>query len=205
MDLINNVHGGKKSKLFTPQRLKMMSITPEQFAGMKNLVKKHLKKGPEGTYEIVNKADFQSDPRAMDLWRMGDKIADETILRPHKLSSQDTKAYGAGIKLAMQFKNFTLRSMNARLVRGIYDSTKNGQAIDQVLQQSIAVGLATAMYAAMKYGQAASMDKEKRGDFLKQSLNPNMLAYAAISRSSHAGAPMGIANQIGRASCRERV
>lgn len=196
MDLINNVHSGKKSKLFTPERLKQMSITPEQFAGMKNLVKKHLKRQPDGQYKIVNAQDMQADPRSMDLWRMGDKIADETILRPHKLSSQDTKAYGAGIKLAMQFKNFTLRSMNGRMIRGIHDATKNGQAIDQVIQQALALGLAVATYAGMKYGQAASMDKEQRGDFLKKALDPNMLAYAAISRSSHAGAPMGIANLV---------
>lgn len=196
MDLINHVHGGKASKLFNQKRLNMMSITPEQFAGMKNLVKKHLKKGPDGQYTIVDRKAFQSDPRTMDLWRMGDKIADETILRPHKLSSQDTKAYGAGVKLAMQFKNFTLRSMNSRMIRGIYDSTKNGQAIDQVIQQALALGLATATYVGMKYGQAASMDKEQRGEFLKKALDPNMLAYAAISRSSHAGAPMGIANLV---------
>ena len=33
---------------------------------------------------------LQRDPRTMDMWRMGDKIAHETILRPHALSSADT-------------------------------------------------------------------------------------------------------------------
>jgi hypothetical protein len=132
----------------------------------------------------------------MDLWRMGDKIADETILRPHKLSSVDTEAYGAGVKMAMQFKNFTMRSVNSRLIRGFHDSTKNGRAIDQTMQAVISTGLAVSGYVAMKYSQAAGMPKDQREKFLQQSLDPKMLTYAALSRSSHIGAPLGLVNIV---------
>ena len=171
--------------------LKSMSITPEQFAGMKDLIKTYVKKQPDGSYKITDRAAFQRDPRTMDLWRMGDKIADETILRPHKLSSVDTEAYGAGVKMAMQFKNFTMRSVNSRLIRGYHDATKNGRAIDQTMQAVLSTGLAVSGYVAMKYSQAAGMPKDQREKFLQQSLDPKMLAYAALSRSSHIGAPLG--------------
>ncbi|CBZ42016.1 internal virion protein with endolysin domain [Pseudomonas phage phi15] len=186
---------GKSSKLFTPERLKSMSITPEQFEGMKALMKEAttLK---DGKLSIVDPAKFTSDPRSMDIWRLGDKIADETILRPHKLSSQDTEAYGAGIKMAMQFKNFTIRSVNARAVRGWHDSTKNGRAIDQTMQAIISTGMAGAMFAALAYSRSAGMPEKDRVKYLKDALNPNTVAYAALSRGSHIGAPLGMANFI---------
>jgi len=195
-DFVNHVVAGRTSKLFDPERLKSMSITPEQFAGMKDLIASYVKKQSDGSYKVTDRAAFQRDPRTMDLWRMGDKIADETILRPHKFSSADTEAYGAGVKMAMQFKNFTMRSVNSRLIRGYHDATKNGRAIDQTMQAVLSTGLAVSGYVAMKYSQAAGMPKDQREKFLQQSLDPNMLAYAAISRSSHIGAPLGLVNIV---------
>lgn len=195
-DFVNHVLAGRESKLFEAQRLHSMSITPEQFQGMKDLISTHVVKQSDGSYKIADPRAFQADPRTMDLWRMGDKIADETILRPHKLSSADTKAYGAGVKMAMQFKNFTMRSVNSRLIRGFHDATKNGRAIDQTMQAVISSGLALGGYVAMKYAQASSMPKDQREAFLKQALDPKMMAYAALSRSSHIGAPLGLANIV---------
>lgn len=195
-DLVDHAIAGKESKLFSPQRLKSMSITPEQFEGMKDLMKTYVLKQKDGSYKITDKAAFQRDPRTMDVWRMGDKIADETILRPHKLSSADTEAYGAGVKVAMQFKNFTMRSVNSRLIRGYHDATKNGRAIDQTMQAVISTGLALSVYMATKYSQTVGMPKDQREKFLKQALEPKMLAYAALSRSSHIGAPLGLANIV---------
>ena len=195
-DFVNHVVGGRSSKLFEPERLKSMSITPEQFEGMKDLIATYVKKQPDGSYKVSDRAAFQRDPRTMDLWRMGDKIADETILRPHKFSSTDTEAYGAGVKMAMQFKNFTMRSVNSRLIRGYHDATKNDRAIDQTMQAVLSTGLAVSGYVAMKYSQAAGMPKDQREKFLQQSLDPNMLAYAAVSRSSHIGAPLGLVNIV---------
>jgi hypothetical protein len=195
-DFVNHVLNGRESKLFSEQRLHSMSITPQQFQGMKDLITTHVQRQADGSYKIGNPRAFQADPRTMDLWRMGDKIADETILRPHKLSSADTEAYGAGIKTAMQFKNFTMRSVNSRLIRGFHDATKNGRAIDQTMQAVISSGLALGGYVAMKYSQAASMPKDQRAAFLKQALDPKMMAYAALSRSSHIGAPLGLANIV---------
>ncbi|MHC8370147.1 transglycosylase SLT domain-containing protein [Pseudomonas sp. MDT1-85] len=195
-DFVNHVVTGRSSKLFEHERLKSMSITSEQFTGMKDLIATYVKKQPDGSYKVSDRAAFQRDPRTMDLWRMGDKIADETILRPHKFSSTDTEAYGAGVKMAMQFKNFTMRSVNSRLIRGYHDATKNGRAIDQTMQAVLSTGLAMTGYVAMKYSQASGMPKDQREKLLQQSLDPNMLAYAAISRSSHIGAPLGLVNII---------
>lgn len=195
-DLVDHVLAGRQSKLFEPQRLHSMSISPEQFQGIKDMIKQHMQVDAKGRYVIKDKAALQRDARTMDMWRLGDKLSDETILRPHKFSSADTEAYGAGVKMAMQFKNFTMRSVNSRLIRGFHDATKNGRAIDQTVQAVISTGLAVSTYMAMKYSQTAGMPKDQREGFLKQALDPKMLAYAALSRSSHIGAPLGLANIV---------
>lgn len=197
-ELVDMAHGTPSrmgKKLFDQKRLKSMSITPEQYEGLLSLVREGttLK---NGKVEITNRDLFTSDPRSMDLWRLGDKIADETILRPHKLSSADTEAYGAGVKMAMQFKNFTMRSMNARAIRAYHDATKNGRAADQVMQAIISTGMAGAMFTAMAYVRSTGMPDKDRDAYLKQAVNPTMFAYSALSRGSHIGAPLGLANMV---------
>ncbi|UKL14689.1 hypothetical protein [Pseudomonas phage Pf17397_F_PD1] len=197
-ELVDMAHGTPSrmgKKLFDQQRLKSMSLTQDQLDGMLDLVREATVLR-NGKAEIVNPGLFQSDPRSMDIWRLGDKIADETILRPHKLSSQDTEAYGAGIKLAMQFKNFTMRSMNARAVRAYHDSTKNGRLVDSVMQAVISTGMAGAMFTAMAYTRSLGMPEKDRNEYLKQAVNPTMFAYSALSRGSHIGAPLGLANMV---------
>ncbi|WGH28303.1 internal virion protein D [Pseudomonas phage 10P302A] len=196
VDLVNHALSGKTSKLFTKERLHSMSITEAQFGDMRNALKEHLVADPKGGFKIRDRAKFQQDPRVMDIWRLGDKVADETVLRPHKLSNSDSIAQNAWVKLAMQFKNFVFRSVNGRLIRGIYNSTKNSQGIDQAMQVGISLGMAASFYVAQRYVQAQGMPKEERRDFLKRSLDLNMVAYAALSRSSHVGSPLGIANFV---------
>jgi hypothetical protein len=192
MDMIKAAHGSE-AKIFTSERLNQLSITPAQFSGIKSAIKQHIVPDGDG-WKIKDAAALRNDPRAMDIWRLGDKVADETILRPHKLSSQDSKALGAGWHMALQFKKFVLRTLNARLVRGFYNSTKNGQALDTALQVAISTGLATSFYVAQRYVQAQGMPQEARKDFLANSLSKEMIGWAALSRGNIIGAPIGVAN-----------
>lgn len=198
-EIVNHAHGGTRQgfqNLLSPERLRSMSITQGQLDGVLDLIRTHTVKKKGGSYGIKDKAAFLRDPRSMDLWRMGDKIADETILRPHKLSSKDTVAYGAGVKMAMQFKNFTMRSVNSRVMRGYHEATKNNRKMDQAIAAVLSSGLALGTYTAMKYSQTLGMPKDQRHEFLKGALDEKMLAYAALSRSSHIGAPLGLVNIV---------
>lgn len=195
-DIVEHSLTGSKRK-FDDRWLKSASISPEQWEGIKSLIRENVKQGPDGRYTIANKKAFQTDPRSMDLWRLGDKIADETILRPHKLSSQDSKAYGAGVKMVMQFKNFVIKSINGRFIRSFYEATKNHRAIDQALSLMMSIGLAGGYYMAQAHVKAAAMQDEAARDYLKQALDPAMIAYGALSRSSTLGGPMGVANILG--------
>lgn len=199
-DVAGAALGGKGSKFGKENFLKAASISPEQWKGIKQLFVDHATRDANGQFTIKDKKAFSQDPRAMDLWRLADKVADETMLRPHKVSQQDSKAYGAGVKMAMQFKNFTIKSLNAKFIRSFYEGYKNNRAIDMALTHVLSLGIAGTYFAMQAHVKAYGLQESQRKDYLKKALNPTMLGYAALTRSSHTGAPLSIVSMIAGAA-----
>lgn len=199
-DVAGAALGGKGSKFGTDNFLKSASISKEQWNGIKQLFRDHAVRDESGKFTIKDKKAFSMDPRAMDLWRLADKVADETMLRPHKLSSQDSKAYGAGVKMFMQFKNFTIKSLNSKFVRSYYEATKNSRGIDMALTHALSLGIAGTYFAMQAHVKALGLPEHQQKDYLKKALNPTMLGYAALTRSSHLGAPFSIPSMIAGAA-----
>lgn len=195
-DIVEHSMTGSKRK-FDDRWLKTAGISDEQWKGIKSLIRESVTRGPDGKYIIKDKKAFSQDPRAMDLWRMGDTIADETLLRPHKLSNMDAKAYGPLAKTVLQFKNFVIKSINGRTMRTFYNATKNNRAMDAALSTVMSMGLAGIYYMAQAHVKAYAMQDGRDRDYLKQALDPTMIGYAALSRSSHLGGPLGVANILG--------
>ncbi|CDM12563.1 Phage protein inside capsid D [Cronobacter phage Dev2] len=195
-DIVEHSLTGSKRK-FDDRWLKTAGISDEQWKGIKSLIRESVTRGPDGKYTIKDKKAFSQDPRAMDLWRMGDTIADETLLRPHKLSNMDAKAYGPLAKTVLQFKNFVIKSINGRTMRTFYNATKNHRAMDAALSTVMSMGLAGLYYMAQAHIKAYAMQDGRDREYLKQALNPTMIGYAALSRSSHLGGPLGVANILG--------
>lgn len=199
-DVAGAALGGKGSKFGKENFLKAASISPEQWKGIKQLFVDHATRDANGQFTIKDKKAFSQDPRAMDLWRLADKVADETMLRPHKVSQQDSKAYGAGVKMAMQFKNFTIKSLNAKFIRSFYEGYKNNRAIDMALTHVLSLGIAGTYFAMQAHVKAYGLQESQRKDYLKKALNPTMLGYAALTRSSHTGAPLSIVSMLAGAA-----
>ena len=195
-DIVEHSLTGSKRR-FDDRWLKTAGISDEQWKGIKSLIRESVTRGPDGKYTIKDKKAFSQDPRAMDLWRMGDTIADETLLRPHKLSNMDAKAYGPLAKTVLQFKNFVIKSINGRTMRTFYNATKNNRAMDAALSTVMSMGLAGIYYMAQAHVKAYAMQDGRDRDYLKQALDPTMIGYAALSRSSHLGGPLGVANILG--------
>lgn len=195
-DIVEHSLTGSKRK-FDDRWLKTAGISDGQWRGIKSLIRESVTRGPDGKYTIKDKKAFSQDPRAMDLWRMGDTIADETLLRPHKLSNMDAKAYGPLAKTVLQFKNFVIKSINGRTMRTFYNATKNNRAMDAALATVMSMGLAGIYYMAQAHIKAYAMQDGRDRDYLKQALDPTMIGYAALSRSSHLGGPLGVANILG--------
>ncbi|MDH1146377.1 transglycosylase SLT domain-containing protein [Pseudomonas mosselii] len=199
IDLAHQVLNGRQSKLFTPERLRSASISQEQFQGISDLIREHFTRDSSGKWTLNDKEGLAKDVRSMDLWRLGDRVADETILRAHKVSSQASIQYGPVVGAAMQFKMFVLRSVNGRMVRGYWEAHRNGSraALDQAAQVGVSLGMATMLYAASAQLKALGLPERARKDYLDKALSLPMMSYAALSRSSHIGAPAGIASFIG--------
>lgn len=195
-DIVEHSLTGSKRK-FDDRWLKTAGISDEQWKSIKSLIRESVTRGPDGKYTIKDKKAFSQDPRAMDLWRMGDTIADETLLRPHKLSNMDAKAYGPLAKAVLQFKNFVIKSINGRTMRTFYNATKNNRAMDAALSTVMSMGLAGIYYVAQAHVKAYAMQDGRDRDYLKQALDPTMIGYAALSRSSHLGGLLGVANILG--------
>lgn len=195
-DIVEHSLTGSKRK-FDDRWLKTAGISDEQWKGIKSLIRESVTRGPDGKYTIKDKKAFSQDPRSMDLWRMGDTIADETLLRPHKLSNMDAKAYGPLAKTVLQFKNFVIKSINGRTMRTFYNATKNNRAMDAALSTVMSMGLAGIYYMAQAHVKAYAMQDGRDRDYLKKALDPTMIGYAALSRSSHLGGPLGVANILG--------
>jgi hypothetical protein len=196
IDLADFTLNGKATDLFSEGRLRSAAVSPEQFANIQALIRENFSMDAKGKWSLKDAASLAADPRSMDLWRLGDTVADETVLRPHKMSNQASSQYGATMGLALQFKMFVLRSLNGRMVRGWMEATKNKQALDQQMAVLVSMGLATAFHAARSQVAAYGLPERKREEYLERSLQPSMLAYAAISRSSHIGAPLSVFNFI---------
>lgn len=199
IELAHQVLNGRQSKLFTPERLRSASISQEQFQGISDLIREHFTRDPSGKWSLNDKEGLAKDVRSMDLWRLGDRVADETILRAHKVSAQASVQYGPVVGAVMQFKMFVLRSVNGRMVRGYWEAHRNGSraALDQAAQVGVSVGMATMIYAASAQLKALGLPERARKDYLDKAFSFPMMSYAALSRSSHIGAPAGIASFIG--------
>ncbi|AJF40439.1 internal virion protein with endolysin domain [Escherichia phage P483] len=194
-DVVTHAITGKgANKWIKGDMLKSASISKEQWEGIQSLIRENVTRGEDGKFTFKDKKALANDPRAMDLWRLADKVADETMLRPHKVSLQDSHAFGATAKLVLQFKSFVIKSMNSKFIRSGNEAFKNHRAMDMALTYAISGGLAGSYYVAQAHLKAAGLPKEQQKDYLKKALDPKMIAYAAASRSSHLGSPLSIAN-----------
>lgn len=187
-----HVHVGKKSFVSEGMR-KSAGITDAQWSDIKAFMKEHTVHDPKsGEFTFVNKEAMRTDPRAMSLWRLADHVASETILRPDKVSFQAARQTGAALSMAMQFKNFVVRSVNGRFVRSWYESTKNGRALDQSMMIASGLMLSGAFQVLRAHIQALGMQDAEAGRYLNDALKPEVLAVGAITRSSILGAPIGV-------------
>ncbi|CCV46288.1 transglycosylase SLT domain-containing protein [Yersinia enterocolitica] len=191
-DIAAHVHTGKASKMSDGLR-KSAGINEAQWSDIKSFMKEHtVRDSNTGEINFVNKEAMRTDPRSMSLWRLADHVASETILRPDKVSMQSARQSGAYASMAMQFKNFVMRSVNGRTVRRYYEATKNGRALDQSMSVAIELMLAGGFAALRAHSVALGMQDADAKRYLANALKPEVLAIGALTRSTTLGAPIGM-------------
>ena len=193
-DMVRNVFesGNLPKYLRDEQKLNSLSITNEQFEGIKNLIREHVQYNGKGDYVLKDAQKWVADPRTADLFRLGDNYANRIILRPETISSMKTKEYPRALNLLTQFKMFSVRSVNGKMMQMFGDAKYNRQYMDNALQFVLSLGLAGIGYAGQTYGLSNTMPEEKRDQYMAGAFEPNNLMFNILSRSSVIGGPLGL-------------
>lgn len=179
-----------------PEILKSAAITDSQYAGIESLIRDFITEGVDGKLTI--REGIKNDPRAMDLWRLGDHQASEALQRSTGVSAMSSKQSGAGLQAVMQFKSFVLRSLNSTAIRSFYEATKNHRAIEQLAVTAVSLGMAGLFYMGRIAASAQGMSEAGRKEYLDKNLDKSMIGYAMLTRARGVGAfPSAISTAVG--------
>lgn len=197
-DMVEHALTGAKPKMrfnFLKKGLmNSMGVDEKQLEDVLQMLRDNFKKQPDGTYKLTDPQAIANDPRSLDLWRIGDWAAGEAVVRTERVGAMSAGHMNPLEAMAFQFKQFTLNTLNSRTVKGFNEAYNNSRYVDQLMTAVISTGLATMTYAAQRYANSLSMAPEAREKFLEKSFDPSMLAYAAVTRSSHLGSVPSVVN-----------
>ncbi|EPM2817520.1 transglycosylase SLT domain-containing protein [Yersinia enterocolitica] len=195
-DIVRNVFdGGKMPKyLRNEQKLNGLSVSNDQFNSIKELMKEHIEFKGKGNYSLKDQQAWVSDPRTAILHRLAENYADRVILRPETISSAQTKLFPRSMNMITQFKMFSVRSINGRMMQLYGDSKFNRQYMDNAMEMTLGFFTAGIGYLGQSYGQSKTMPEEQRDAYLSQALSSSNLSWNIVSRSNVIGGPIGLAS-----------
>lgn len=167
-DLAAHALGSRKSTFAGNKKLKMASITEEQFEGMKQLLRDTMRVEADGTLTIHDQGRLQSDPRIAHLRRYGNYWS-EQVIQQNAIGSTFKWSHLPVVGMVTQFMSFVTRSVNAKLIRGHSDIMRNGDADSLLSLYVIGGALGTLQVAGVSYLQSLKFTNEKdRRTFLRE-------------------------------------
>ena len=197
-DIIRHVHEGSKLPKYLrgEGKLNGLSITEKNLSDIRDLIKTHIDYKSSGAFSIKDVKAFDADPRSSILFRLGDMLADKTILRPESLSNAQRKQLPRVMKLLTQFKMFSVRSINGRMMQLYGDTRYNRQYFDNAMEFVASSLLAGLGYIGQTYGVSESMPENQRFEYLDRAFEPSTFAWNIASRSSIIGGPIGLGSTL---------
>ncbi|MBS0878865.1 MULTISPECIES: transglycosylase SLT domain-containing protein [unclassified Tatumella] len=180
-------------KYLSDSKLNGLSISKENMNDIIQYFHDHIQYNAKGDYTVKDMKAMASDPRGSLFRRLAENYADTVILRPETISSSQTKLLPRALNILTQFKMFSVRSMNGRLMNVIGDSYFNKQYADNSMKFVLSTVLAAMGYIGQTYSQSYAMPPQQQDSYLRNALDPKMLAYNAFARQSFIGGPMGLA------------
>ncbi|MGL5589327.1 MAG: hypothetical protein ACRDDI_14835, partial [Aeromonas veronii] len=184
-DITQEAFGGIK---FRPEILKNASVTPEQYASVLDMLRTHVK-NVDGELKPDVKS-IVSDPRSNDLWRLVDYIASDSVTRTGRVGMNYVGQPNALMNLALQFKSFTLKGLNAKTVRLFHESF-HGKSIDNAVRLALSAGIMSGLYAMQTQYKALGVPEKERQAYLDRMLDPAMVAYQSVARGAELGPLLG--------------
>lgn len=199
-DSIREAHGDVVNSIFrnpfSPQKLKAGHVTPEQWEHIKENLRKYSTMDNNGkiTGLDVNKW-FKEDVVSYQKWYNLIQLQAERGMTPANRQGNKNllKSSNSLWSLFFQFKDYTLRSMNAQTFRAM-----TARDIDDKLASMFSIATNAGVYiarAGMTYGayKASGMD-ERAESYKEYMLSQNNLARAIATRSAIVGTPLSFIN-----------
>lgn len=190
-DITQEAFGGVK---LNAAILKNASVTPEQYKGVLDMLKTHIKQ-VDGEFKPDVKA-IVNDPRSNDLWRLADYIASDCVTRTGKVGMNYVAQPNAMMNLALQFKSFTLKGLNARTVRMFHETFYGGRSLDTAVRAVVMMGTMSALWSMQSWYRSLGVPEADRQAYLDKMLDPAMVGYQAVARSAELGPLLGGAGLI---------
>lgn len=189
-DITQEAFGGVK---INPATLKNASVTPEQYRGVLDMLREHVKV-VDGEFK-PDVAAIRRDRRTNDLWRLADYIASDSVMRTAKVGMNYVARPNAFMNLALQFKSFMLKGLNARTVR-MYHELFQGKAVDNAVRVVVGTGVTGAIWAMQVHYRSIGLPEEERKAYLEKMLDDGMVGYQALSRQAELGPMLGAVNLV---------
>lgn len=195
-DIVRNVFDGAGMPRYLRNEAKLngLSVTEKQMDEVRDLIKDHIEFKGKGNYTLKDQKAWVSDPRTAILFRLAENYADKVILRPETISSAQTKLFPRSLNMLTQFKMFSVRSINGRMMSMLGDTRFNHQYLDNAMELTLGFLTAGLGYMGQTYGQSYALPPEKRDEYLAKALDNNNFIWNVMSRSSVIGGPIGLAS-----------
>lgn len=189
-DITQEAFGGIK---INPAALKNASVTPEQYRGVLDMLREHVKV-VDGEFK-PDVAAIRRDPRTNDLWRLADYIASDSVMRTGKVGMNYVMRPNSIMNLALQFKSFMLKGLNARTVRLFHESF-HGKKVDNVMRVIIGSVITGALWSMQVHYRSLGIPENERQAYLEKMLDDGMIAYQSVSRQAELGPALGAVNLV---------
>lgn len=190
VDITQEAFGGVK---INPAILKNASVTPDQHRAVLDMLREHVKV-VDGEFK-PDVAAIRRDRRTNDLWRLADYIASDSVMRTGKVGMNYVARPNSMLNLALQFKSFMLKGLNARTVR-LWHESFHGKAIDNAFRVVVGTGVTGAIWAMQIHYRSLGLPEEERKAYLEKMLDEGMVSYQAVSRQAELGPLLGAANLV---------
>lgn len=200
-DLAAHALGSRTSTFAKPNKLRMGSLTQEQFDDALNLLRETMRVEPDGTLNIHDQARLQNDPRVAHLRRYGNYWS-EQVIQQNAIGSTFKWSHLPIVGMFTQFMSFVTRSVNAKLIRGNSDIMRNGDADQFMSLYVVGAALGALQATGVAYLQAQKFTNEgDRKQFLRERIGDDEdhapLVATALKRMPVLSGPSWLYDTIG--------
>ena len=201
MDTVMWAHGKNFSKLrnpFSASKLKAGHISAGQAEKIKDSIRKYTKVNDKGEItQIDHKTWYAEEPTTFNQWyNLVTNQAERGLVVATRQGNKNLlKSQSQLTQLAFQFKDFSLRALNAQTMRALTERDVDDAlaAIGSIMANSLvwcARG-ALAVSAANAFSKPEDIKKVRERYF-----SPEKILYAGVARSTIMGTPLGFLNDF---------